>query len=497
MSPEEFDNRLRSTFNDEYLPPKENMWQNINDRLETVQGSSTIWYWLAPLLIIVISGLAWLTFSNVSSNNVESAVVIENTTITTTDNQADVSAPGNSTAKNDVKVATSNNPEPNTGTNLNAQKNALTQAHSNSASNITKNNRTNLNQNPSLKQLPNFTDQNSGLNLNKLDAVDQNNSFTSNNTLDGQNNQTNSTESDLKVLEDDLRNSLKLSLMTKFKYLFNYDYNLDKRLSFGGYSNKKPNSLDKVYYAGNFEQNKDWINFGIGANKAYNSFVGYIDPTYTVHKDLWSVREKLTNNGAGFNTFLTYQRKFAFQNRLSYEIGVNFTSRTEDIKLNEYSRNIAYRDNDTIVQYQQFLFWTLIPGSDTNWRNLETPFVLLTKNRYSVFTLPFRINYEQPLSKHTFLSFGAGGGVSFINTRKSQHLDLVDETEFDVVKSKQIKSSINGMVSLYTNFNSLGQLGLYYSYQMHIGDYKLNDQYGIRMSDIQFGVTFRRPLNIK
>jgi hypothetical protein len=515
MSPEEFDNRLRSTFKDEYLPPREHLWQNINTRLEQPQGIGTNWHWLAPVVITVIAGIAWLTYSNVKQTKSDNSYVVAETTVTNP-NSVDASAPASS-ENNTKNPATPNETGVKNNNNSASASIADNKGKSNtSAESYTKNqsgqktsgsddqsrnigfnaqsvNRTggsdaHFSNTGDNSDIANNHNQSSGNGGNSNSGA---NSTYTDNTVSSSNNTGNNSQ-----VEEDIFSNLKLSFFKKFGFNFHLEANDAIRLSFTKRPEVKPAAMDKVYYAGNFENNKHWINFGIGAIRAYNSFDGYIDPTYTVHKDLWSKRDKLTNRGAGFNAFLTYQSKFAFKGRLSYETGFNFTSRSEDIKLNEYSRDIAYRSGDTIKQYQQVDLWTIAPGGDTNWYNLETPFVLVSKNRYYVVTIPIKLNYEQPISKHSFVAFGVGGGVSFISTRKSKHLDLVHENEFDAKYTNQVKASFNSMVSLYTNFNSLGQLGIYCGYQMYIGSFKLNDQYGIKMSDLQYGFTFRRPLNL-
>lgn len=496
MSPEEFDNRLRSTFKDEYLPPREHLWQNINTRLEQKQGTGANWYWLAPLLIAVVSGLAWLTHSSLTSNTDNTAIVAENavTSNPSSNEVAPTSAEKGASDQSSNNEVSDNNQIP------------LNEAASNvSASNNNRNFKSNYKnaQTHAGDRSPVFNSASERLADNQTQASNtgsksgnQTNNGSQNNSSTGSNASANSTENSRTALDEQLFSNLKMNFFKKFGFDFHLEATDVIRLSFASRPKVKPEVKDKVYYAGNFENNRHWINFGIGAIRAYNSFDGYMDPTYTVHKDLWSKREKLTNKGAGFSAFLTYQNKFALQGRLSYELGFNITSRSEDIKLNEYSRDIAYRSGDTIKQYQQVAIWTIMPGGDTNWYNLETPFVLVAKNRYSVVTIPFKLNYEQPISKHSFISIGAGGGISMISTQKSKHLNLVKETEFDAEFNRQIRGSLNSMVSLYTNFNSLGQLGIYCGYQMYIGSFKLNDQYGIKMGDLQYGVTFRRPLNL-
>lgn len=504
MSPEEFDNRLRSTFKDENLPPREHLWQNISTNLDMKQGSGTVWYWMTPVLIAFIAGMAWLSHSMSHREGTETTVASENaTTKSAPETNAPVAdAQVNAIDKGTVSnQATNNTPETTGPVDINA---STQSANDNNRPNtfsgnsgIGQNNAHNNNRSSSSafnRSLRNGTNPiNGGLNTGSIS-----NDLRSNvQSADNNNSSVNS--------DEELGEHLKLADFNKFS--FNYDFERTENLK--AYIEKvniyKPVRNTKVYEPGYFENNKHWLNFGVGAIRAYNTFHSDFDPTYTVHKDLWAIRDKLTSNGAGFNAFVTYQNKFSKNKRFSYEVGFSFTSRTEDIRLNEYSKNVAIRRNDTIIAYKSFVLWTVMPGGDTNYYNLETPFVLVAKNRYSVYTVPFKFNYEQPLSEHTFLSLGIGGGFSLIRTDSARHLDLVKENEYGTsynnrygyAHNNQFRGSINSMLTLYTNFNSLGQFGLYCGYQMHLGAYKLNDQYGIRMSDLQYGVTFRRPLILK
>lgn len=507
MSPEEFDNRLRSTFKDENLPPREHLWQNISANLDKKQGAGTSWYWMAPVLIALIAGMAWLSNSMSHREVTETAVATENATTSASESNAQVAdakvnvnndgtAPKpesvNTPASDDSRPSDGNVPANNTnGSNGN------TMRHSGN-SGLRQSNASNNNgivRHPLNNNAFNFdrSASHSGTNAGSTSGNGfSNGQFAGN----GQN---------TTVSEEETGNHAKLAFFNKF----NFKYDFEKTENLKAYVEKiniyKPVRNTKVYEPGYFENNQHWLNFGVGAIRAYNAFHSDFDPTYTVHKDLWAIRDKLTSNGAGFNAFLTYQNKFSKNKRFSYEVGLSFTSRTEDIRLNEYSKNVAIRQNDTIVAYKSFVLWTVMPGGDTNYYNLETPFILVAKNRYSVYTVPFKFNYEQPLSEHTFLSFGLGGGFSLIRTDSARHLDLVKENEYGTsynnrygyAHNNQFKASVNSMITLYTNFNSLGQFGLYCGYQMHLGAYKLNDQYGIRMSDLQYGVTFRRPLYLK
>ena len=59
MSPEEFDNRLKSAFQDENLPPKEQLWANISSQLEP-KAKTPFWYWLLPAIITATIAVVWV-----------------------------------------------------------------------------------------------------------------------------------------------------------------------------------------------------------------------------------------------------------------------------------------------------------------------------------------------------------------------------------------------------------------------------------------------------
>jgi hypothetical protein len=262
---------------------------------------------------------------------------------------------------------------------------------------------------------------------------------------------------------------------------------------------KKGQTAEDMAWGGNFEDNKWWLNFGVGYQIAYNNFHSTYDSATKnkIHRTLIDNEDQLTNNGAGFQMHLNLQNKFGKGNRFSFETGVNYSYRTEDIKINEQTYDIAARNNsDDILNYLRLKLFIAV-GNDTTFFDATQSFALVNKNKYSIITVPLRFQYEQPLNRNTFVSLGLGGGASIIKNKTTTHYDMVKEKDFQKSSSTQLTASLNTMLSLYTNYNGIGQFGIYGGYQMYLSPFKVNEQYGVRMSDLQFGVILRRPLDLK
>jgi hypothetical protein len=262
---------------------------------------------------------------------------------------------------------------------------------------------------------------------------------------------------------------------------------------------KKGQTAEDMAWGGNFEDNKWWFNFGIGSQIAYNRFdATYDDITKNkIHRQLISHQDKLSNNGNGLQIHLNVQNKFGKSNRLSFETGINYSYRTEDIKINEQTYDIAARNNnDDILNYLRLKLFIAV-GNDTTFFDATQSFALITKNKYSIITVPLRFQYEQPLNRNTFVSLGLGGGASIVKNNTTTHYDMVAEKEFQKNSSTYRTASLNNMLSLYTNYNGIGQFGIYGGYQMYLSPFKVNEQYSVHMGDLQFGVLFKRPLDLK
>jgi hypothetical protein len=241
---------------------------------------------------------------------------------------------------------------------------------------------------------------------------------------------------------------------------------------------------------------RHWLSFGIGPQIAQNYLKMNADSQAYIHKHLWDNKDIVTHNGIGLNSFITYAYKFGKKNRFSFETGLNYSFRTENIQINESTYEIAVRkNNQEIVQYLNLRVWISPNPGDTTFYNAAQSFTMLKKNRYNVFTLPFRINSEHKITDNTFFMLGVGGGISMMSGKDISHYNLVYEREDVVAKHTQFSASLNTRLSLYTNFNNMGQVGIYGGVQSYLQPWEIqNLQYKIKMQDIQFGIVFRKPL---
>lgn len=505
MSPEEFDNRLRSSFNDEFVPPKEHLWHNINTRLDQ-KAKKPVWYWLSPVAIVAIASIAWLSYALISNdtNNIPEVNTLASTSNSTSAQSANPVADASASQANKI-TATDNSQTTDAGAlenplNLNNNSNQGSKASNPFASNNNGKNRTGntrptkghkslnaagqYNESPFIKQ----SAQNNGASNN--DASNSNTSATDN--------------------LDQTDNSLSQSVFSRLFFIkrFKRNFSIDllskaERTPTKWPEIKQPgkgqHSAEDMAWGGNFEDNKWWLNFGFGNQVAFNSFHGTYDSATKnkIHKKLIENEEQLTHNGSGSQIHLNIQNKFGKGNRFSFETGINYSFRTEDIKMNEQTYDIAARNNnDDILNYLRLKLFIAV-GTDTTFFDATQSFALVTKNKYSIITVPLRFQYEQPLNRNTFISLGLGGGASIVKNNSTTHYDMVKEKEFQSNKSKYLTASLNTMLSIYTNYNGIGQFGIYGGYQMYLTPFKVNEQYGVRMSDLQFGFILRRPLDLK
>ncbi|MEZ4803953.1 MAG: hypothetical protein R2852_00295 [Bacteroidia bacterium] len=502
MSPEEFDNRLKSSFQDEYLPPKEHLWANISEKLDR-KARKPLWYWLLPVLIVVSASLIWIGNGFTNSKN-KMAVVQENNIENITSSNVDDTETntGNDSEASTVKTvqiielesshrsATSTASE-----NVKTEKLINTNAENGSSTRV--NTRHKAIENQINKPQVGFTSLNN-TNNSSASAINGQNSNSSLNNIQRDFNS---------ILNDDL-NYLSLGYIG-FPY-FNIYFNTDNEsmIAFtrpNNSSNKNQGSAKKVKnsktdYSPDLSS-KHWLSFGIGPQRAMNSLKINQDSQAWVHHHLWDNKGKMTNNGVGVQAFANYQYKFGKNNRFSFETGLNYSLRTEDIRINESSYDIAARDNDgRIKKYTPILLLLIIPnpngGFDTTTYSAVSNFSLAVKNKYHVFTLPIRFNSEHRISTNTFFSFGLGGGMSLISSSNSEHLDMIEGSSKKQSKSTQMSASFNSRISVYTNINNSGQFGVYAGVQTYLNPWTINsNQYSIKMSDLQFGINYRLPLN--
>lgn len=507
MSPEEFDNRLRSSFNDEFVPPKEHLWRNIDTRLDQ-QTKKPVWYWLAPLAIVAVATIAWLSNADIigdktdapntntiaavnNSTSAQSADAPANNQTTTTLAETNNNSTANSISEStDLPKIAKEAYESNNTPNRNSNSNAVTGKARSGKSKSTKKPKTLYSENPTAKSGSN----NNGSDVNNTSTLisSSDNSANKNNTR----------------LESEINNQSvfsKLFFIKRFKRNFSIDMLSKADLSpikwpVLAAPGKGQHTAEDMAWGGNFEDNKWWLNFGFGNQVAFNRFNASYDSITKnkIHRDLLVHEDQLTNNGAGFQAHLNVQNKFGKGNRFSFETGINYSFRTEDIKMNELSYYVPARNNnDEILAYARDVRVLFIIGTDTTFYNGVTSFAMVKKNKYSIVTIPLRFQYEQPLNRNTFVSLGLGGGASIVKNNNTTHYDMVKESEFQKSSSTYLTASLNTMLSIYTNYNGIGQFGIYGGYQMYLTPFKVNEQYGVRMSDLQFGVLFKRPLDLK
>jgi hypothetical protein len=503
MSPEEFDNRLRSSFNDEFAPPKEHLWHNINTRLDQ-KARKPVWYWLAPLLIVAVAAITWLSYSTISKNDTaktnEEMVASKSTSAQSATSDKNTANSGNLMADNSSEENTEP-PAPQT-VDLNSASNTNTTNSPGVAGSMSPE----KTQNPKTKKGSNS--KNAAIASSNASGKTNNdntgNSNTGINDITSKPATFNNTGANNTLSDNTQSVFSKLFFIKRFKRNFSIDWLLKAERSPIKWPEikvptKKGQTAEDMAWGGNFEDNEWWLNFGIGNQVAYNRFHATYDSLTKnkIHRTLINNEDQLTHNGSGFQMHLNVQNKFGKNNRFSFETGINFSHRTEDIKMNEQTYDIAARNNnEDILNYLRLKLFIAV-GTDTTFFDATQSFALVTKNKYSIITVPLRFQYEQPINRNTFVSLGLGGGASIVKNNTTTHYDMVKEKEVQKNSSKYLTASLNTMLSLYTNYNGIGQFGIYGGYQMYLTPFKVNEQYSVRMSDLQFGVLFRRPLDLK
>lgn len=505
MSPEEFDNRLRSSFKDEFVPPKEHLWRNIDTRLDQ-QTKKPVWYWLVPLAIVAVASIAWLTNTYTIGDKTDAP----NTNTIAASNNSTSAQSADASANNQTRTALSENNNNSTANTVAESSDLPAITIQTYESNNTPSGNTNGN---AVTGKARSGKSKSAKNPKTLDSENPTAKSGSNNGSDINNTSTLISNSDNSANKNNTRSESEFNNQSVFSKLF-FVKRFKRNLSVDWLSKaerspitwpvlktplKKGQTAEDMAWGGNFEDNKWWLNFGVGYQIAYNNFHSTYDSATKnkIHRTLIDNEDQLTNNGAGFQMHLNLQKKFGKSNRFSFETGVNYSYRTEDIKINEQTYDIAARNNnDDILNYLRLKLFIAV-GTDTTFFDATQSFALVRKNKYSIITVPLRFQYEQPLNRNTFVSLGLGGGASIIRNNATTHYDMVKEKDFQKSSSTQFTASLNTMLSLYTNYNGIGQFGIYGGYQMYLSPFKVNEQYGVRMSDLQFGVILRRPLDLK
>lgn len=499
MSPEEFDNRLKSSFQDEFLPPKDLLWQNISQRLDQ-NAKKPFWYWLVPVIIVISAGIAWLgngLFKNSGGSTVQTTQgPVEQPAIADndiTDNQADINQNNQPSTYEPANLGDEEAQNNDAGNDGNAS--GKTGMQDGNTGNERSGKSTGGEETPRKKPV-----------VKKSLAAQENAGETQ-------------SSGNRPSLIDQYGDLFRLPVAS-FPY-FRHDYIFEKEepvLAFGMPSkpgktdgkNKKPNT-PKQGYRSNFDnskfESKWWFTFGGGPQISFNNASIEADSQAYIHKDLWANRSDLTRKGNGFHAqgLINYQA-----GRFIFETGLGYNLRTEDIRMNVTSYSIAFRDTfGRIELYRdslEIIGWIKYPNGDsakTRYYGVAN-FSSTVKNKYQVFTIPFNVKVQQPIGANSFITAGLGGGISYITGKNISHLNMVSEKEFVQNRTESGKKenrfhlltgSANASVAFFTNFNDVGQIGFYTSYQMYLKPWQvIPNQYTIRMSDLQFGIMLRKPL---
>lgn len=514
MSPEEFDNRLKSSFQDEYLPPKDQLWQNINQRLDA-NAKMPFWYWLVPVLIVVSAGIVWIG-NSLSTDRISENAAIENTasgidtTVTASTNDA--------IAMENTSPST---PESDQNTENTDGTNATTADDNDPAESDDSNKPSRVRPSRPYKNPVKSSNPDKGSYASYDNSSGNNDNNSENNSDD--NSSGNSSDDNSEPATNDYNENIGFRMHSYPRFSTRYDlgsFDLAPWLKTSFL--KKSQSLDyqrsRSAYRANFDnedlESKWYLNLGVAAISSMNTLKAYNDSIDYIHKDFWSNKEMVTRNGSGYeaHAMLNYH----VDKRWVFEAGFSYTRRTEDIRMDVTSYSVAFRDNPAdssigrIVLYRDSLLIKAYiihpPDTSVTYYYGVHNFFATTKNRYNVFTVPFNFKYQQPLSPNTYFSFGLGGGISYITGKNIKHLNMVRNTEYTqnqtmpgsktkVNRYSLLTGSINASMAVYTNFNDVGQIGLYASYQMYLRPWEvIPRQYSVKMSDLQFGVVFRKPL---
>ncbi len=481
MNQEEFDNKLNDAFKNEYLPPNEKLWQNISERLEN-KKKKPFWYWLMPLVLVLVTATA-VFFSGKKESNKKA--IATNAQISNEENATNALI-NNSNANNNT---INNN---NIATNIDTAEEIKSKIHvialAYSESETTPTQKNTATKTP--KNKAKLTDK------NKLVIRDK-----PNNTVSDKGNSninTSNTEFDYEPITRLLpiysyKRITTIGSFMQFKNLIEYEPIALNKLP--SKINKNNNgSKDRT---ADFDK-KWWWSVGVGPQLAINNMKTNDTLEPYVHKQLWKNKEKITSNGTGFQSqFLV---GYKINKHFSIEAGLQYSLRTESIRLNEESDSIAFRSsNGTIGAYRRVILLAILQNpitgqKDTTPYNAIQAFTMFTNNKYHAITIPLKINSEFNITQKTKFQFGLGIGLTYLYAKKIEHFNMVSEESFISKKQSMFTASYNTQLAFYTNFNDYGEIGVYTGFQGYLNRWNvINKQYSIGMSDMQMGLTFRRP----
>ena len=474
MNQEEFDNRLSDSFKQEHLPPDKRLWENISARLDE-SPKKRFPLWLIPVFIAVVAAGAWLIGSMGHESKLASTT--DNKVVAASENKASIDTEVNTAMSQNTEVSNDNaTTSQNGGTKL-----AVATGYIETEIDQQKSSRTNNPNKPSLGSLVNSNTSTtiasdpllSNLSTTVRPYVLPTN-YDFNDIFLGK--EWYNKPSLATFSEPEEESSIDASLKTKKGRLIRSRYT------------KQPVNFDSKW----------WWSAGAGPQISHNKAIVPDDSVSKIHKDLWANRDLLTHNGTGFHSqFLLGHR---IGKNFSFETGIQYGRHAEDVRFSVTSFAVETRDkNNIITAYEDsVLFWIVLSSSplDTTYYYATRGFSLVARNRYQIFTIPLKFNFEQNITPNTKIVAGIGAGFSGIRSKNVKHLTLINDTYFTEKKSTQFTASFSAQFGLYTNINEIGQLGFYTNFQMYAKPWEMgNKQYAIRMSDLQFGLSFRRPLN--
>jgi len=463
MNQEEFDRRLKKTFNNEFIPPKEELWENIASRINP-KRRFPLWLFIVPVAIVLLASLSFIYFSN-SKNNTTKIVEKTEQPISIT------------SAEPKARTLNSTNFETNkTGETIKNNINQTTLVTKEEYKTTTQPNKNDI-----------FTKINNPLPQNGLkNDISVNNNSTTGNTIHRQLNGNIFNEfiglSDLKLSFYKYKKHPNIYLFEKFEGINNPMKGLLT------HKNKNNETIDLESY-------KWFLNFGIGPQLNINSIDMNKNIQPYVHKDLWSNKNLITANGSGFLAFANIGRKLS--KNFGIETGFGYSRRTEDIRMDIQSYNIAFRNNiNKIDSYARVVISIPIGPGDTTYFDVVASFNQANKNSYNIYSIPINFFSEHKISNQMLVNLSLGTNFTYITSKNNIHYNSISERKISSQKTQMFNVALNPKISFFTNFNDFGQIGVFAAYQMYLTKFNaIEGQYGIKMSDLQMGITFRKPLN--
>lgn len=476
MNQEEFDNKLNEAFKNEYLPPNEKLWQNISGRLDN-NKKKPFWYWLMPLVLVVITATT-VFFNGKKSNNIAEVALnnnkakIENNAVITSQSSTDYK-------KNTSNEGIKDNPTFNdTPKNKNGKFPAI-------ASVYIENEVSNIISTPKTGKPKKKTFINDNTNRNKITKEDITNKILKrDNDLNDE-----TTDNPLNIYP--YKKIPTLAFASLPFELIDYEPLLKNKTQ----NKSATQNGAKKDRTANFES-KWWWSAGLGPQLAINNIKTNDTLEPYIHKDLWKNKKELTRNGTGFQS--QFLLGYHFNNHFSIESGIQYSLRSESIRLDKVTDDIAFRTaNNKVALYQKVILLAILQtpsGPDTTRYNAVQSFTMVANNKYHAFTVPIKLNFGMNITPATKFQLSAGLGITYLYAKKTEHLNMVTEEKFTTDKKSLFTASYNTQLAFYTNFNNYGEIGVYTGFQGYINRWSvINKQYSLGMSDMQLGLCFRRP----